>query len=235
MSLITRMRKQTAVYWQLIEEVDAVTGQPTWQAPVEVPVRWEEKMGEVGERRYVPILYYTATIYVDRDMGMWDYLMLGNLVNWTPADPRSTLSWEVAAFRTLPNLRNTESLRIVTAAPSGLKFGDLNGPGIEAITYYSGASTTVGIGGVAVVNPGTVTPISVAVKGKPNDKEEEKIDKRGDYSVVISTWDIPKNLLIPEPKLQDYFTDTVGVRWNVIGWEMGALRSWWRVTARRGA
>ena len=65
MSIITKMRKQTAVYWALSSYDEY--GQPTWDSPVEIECRWEDKSEEFivsdGTRQVS-----NAIVYVDRDM-----------------------------------------------------------------------------------------------------------------------------------------------------------------------
>lgn len=110
MSIITRMRKQTAIYWAITDW--NAFGQPVFADPVEISCRWEDitekfidKDGDVQLSR--------AKVYVDRDISVGSFLKLGSLDSGTDtATPRNnTGAWEVRRFEKLPNLRATEYLR----------------------------------------------------------------------------------------------------------------------------
>lgn len=238
MSIIKRMRKQVAVYWSLIEQLDS-SGQPEWHIPVEVPVRWEEGSAQ-GNLTSVKledgsILTFRATVYVDRDMVHGDYLQLARLSSSTPDDPRDTTSWEVHRFEKIPNLRAKEFLRTTHLAPSHLRLAELQPNGLESITYKRVTGSAVSAGGIMTPTV-TSIDIGVSIHDRLNDRELEKIGKYGDYTTITAAWEIPKKLLPEEPRSVDHFLDQGGVRWNVLGWEEGTLRdSWWRVIARRGA
>lgn len=117
MSIITRMRKQTAVYWPPGSESTAGRdyddyGRPLYGDPVEIDCRWvdvnEEFVGPTGDR-----LSTQSIVYTDRDVGLRGVLMLGELTDITDADnPKNNLNaWEIRRFDKTPNLRNTEVLR----------------------------------------------------------------------------------------------------------------------------
>ena len=110
MSIITKMRKQTAVWWSSTG-VDGY-GRPTWTTPVEVDCRWEDVVQEFvnkdGEERFS-----RSIVYVDRDMKVGDVLMLGELDSGVDEDdPKANDgAWEVSRFAKLPNLKAIEFLR----------------------------------------------------------------------------------------------------------------------------
>lgn len=109
MSIITRMRKQTAVWWQRTGR--DVTGDPSFADPVEIDCRWDDK-----QELFVDVngdeKISRATVYVDRDMSPGDWLKLGELESSTPDDPRDTTgAWEMRDWNKMPNLRATEYLR----------------------------------------------------------------------------------------------------------------------------
>jgi hypothetical protein len=110
MSLITRMRKQTAVYWAPIGYDN--TGHPEWDDPIEIDCRWEDVTEEfidpTGTR-----FFSTAKVYVDQDVELGGVLMLGELDDLeSGSDPKANEgAWEIKRFEKLPNLRNTENLR----------------------------------------------------------------------------------------------------------------------------
>lgn len=112
MSVITRMRKQSAVYWPL-DALDAF-GQPTWGTPVEIECRWEDSNEQIMLPNGETIMS-RATVYVDRDTPEGGLLMLGELSSSVDEDdPKKNAGvWEIRKFDKLPNFRNTEFLRTV--------------------------------------------------------------------------------------------------------------------------
>lgn len=112
MGIITRMLKQTAVYWAPLG-VDEF-GQPTWDTPVEVAVRWEDRaeefLNQEGDRQMS-----RSVVYVGQDVEVNGVLLLGELTSSVDQDdPKSnTGAWEIRRFEKLPNLRVTEYLRTV--------------------------------------------------------------------------------------------------------------------------
>ena len=119
MSIITRMRKQTAVWWpQQSAEVAGMDhdrfGQPQVSDPVQISVRWEDVSEEFIDSNNTRQLS-RARVYVDRDMSVGDILMLGKLTDITDAvNPKENINaWEVRRFEKLPNIKNTEQLRTV--------------------------------------------------------------------------------------------------------------------------
>lgn len=110
MGIITRMRKQKAVYWPC-EGYNAY-GQPVLGTPVEITCRWQDVTvvfkNEKGEDQTSK-----AQIFVDRDVVVNGRLWRGLLVD-APANPitdRTTVT--IQRFEKLPNLRATEYLRTV--------------------------------------------------------------------------------------------------------------------------
>ena len=119
MSIITRMRKQTAVYWAL-EGVESGGddydnfGQPQYTTPVELTVRWEARTEEFLDSQGTRVLS-NAIVYAGQDVDIAGVLMLGELTDITDADnpKENDDAWEIKRFEKLPNLRNTEFLRTV--------------------------------------------------------------------------------------------------------------------------
>ena len=117
MSLISRMRKQTVVYWPLAsldsggDDFDDY-GQPVVTDPVELSCRWEdvseEFVGADGTR-----LLSHAKVYVESDVAVGGILMLGEIDDITDSDniKENDGAWEIKRFDKLPNLKNTEFLR----------------------------------------------------------------------------------------------------------------------------
>ena len=110
MSIITRMRKQTCVYWAL-DTVDQF-GAKQYDSPVEISCRWEEVSEEYldanGQR-----LISNAKVYVDRDMVAGSVLMLDGIASITNEDDvRENLgAYEIKRFDKLPNFKADEFLR----------------------------------------------------------------------------------------------------------------------------
>jgi hypothetical protein len=111
MSLISRSRKQTAVWWSQGSRAADLHGNPQVVAPVEIQCRWDDVLKEFlaadGTNRMSK-----AEVIVDRVMKPGDFLMLGTLANVTNAGvPKSNPgTYEVRRFDTNPNLRASENL-----------------------------------------------------------------------------------------------------------------------------
>jgi len=117
MSIITKMLRQDAVYWPLAGvdsggvDMDAY-GQPIASDPVKIDCRWVDKAVQfsdaVGETRISH-----SVVYVDRDVVLGGFLMLGVLDDVTDEDvPLNNVNaWEIKRFDKTPNLKNTEFLR----------------------------------------------------------------------------------------------------------------------------
>jgi len=103
MSLIRRMRRQTAVYFA--RGSPDVHGEYAFLSPVEIDCRWEDTSQEYldgkGETRTS-----NSIVYVDRVMFPGDRLLLGELDSNTDIKD----AFEIRKFDRLPNLRNTEVL-----------------------------------------------------------------------------------------------------------------------------
>ena len=112
MSLISRMRRQTAVWWARTG-VDSY-GAPEWAEPVEIACRWEEK-AELIRTAAGDEVVSRAVVYVDRDMNEGDMLAVGTLLaldSGQVSDPREVDGvGEVKSFGAVPNLRATEELK----------------------------------------------------------------------------------------------------------------------------
>ncbi len=119
MSIIKRMRKQTAVYWSQ-SGVDAY-GARQYNAPIEIDVRWDDKASQYVNKEGEQVAS-RGTVYVGIDVKPGDMLLKGILIAdssssgtadiLTPEDPKEAGAWEIQQFASIPNLRNTETLRI---------------------------------------------------------------------------------------------------------------------------
>lgn len=106
MSLITRMRRQKAVLWAYVGNNDY--GQPTVDAPIEIKCRFEDVQEEFIDMVGAKVIS-DAKIYLDREVALHSVIWVGRLLD-LPVDPTNLL--EVRKYSALPNLRNTETLRM---------------------------------------------------------------------------------------------------------------------------
>lgn len=116
MSIITRMRRERAVYWAQIAPNDY--GEMAYGEPVEISCRWDEEQREFIRADNTKQLS-RAVVYVDRDMKPGDFLRFGTLEDIEDSSgsvdsvPRNyAQAWEVLGWERMPNLRATEFLRI---------------------------------------------------------------------------------------------------------------------------
>lgn len=110
MSLITRMRRQKAVYWARSATANRF-GVFTFSSPVEIECRWDDSAQQYRDENGEEALS-NAVVYVDRDMKQGDRLKKGEMESDTPDDPMELLdSYEIKRFDDTPNLKATESLR----------------------------------------------------------------------------------------------------------------------------
>lgn len=111
MSIIRKMRKQTAVVWSRSTTPDKF-GQYTFAEPIEIACRWEQKGKEFRDESG-QIDISESVVYVDRELKFGDRLKLGELesdMTSNPFDFEGTA--EIRRFEALPNLRATETLYI---------------------------------------------------------------------------------------------------------------------------
>lgn len=118
MGIITRMRKQTAVYWPLAS-VDSGGvaaddyGVPEVTNPFEISVRWEDRNEEFLDATQTRQLS-NAIVFVDRDVDVGGILMLGvltDVVAGADVKDKNRTAFEIKRYDKLPNLRATEFLR----------------------------------------------------------------------------------------------------------------------------
>lgn len=108
MSIIKRMRRQKAVWWQRLSPDEY--GEFSYAVPVEVSCRWDDTAQEFldpkGETQTS-----RSVVYVDRLMTVGDRLKRGELESDTADDPSEEAeAFEIRRFDQNPNLRNTETL-----------------------------------------------------------------------------------------------------------------------------
>lgn len=112
MSLISRIRRQTAVLWAHGPEGTDEHGHVRFQDPVQITCRWETETKEIIGRAGDTIVA-KMVVYVDRLLTEGDVLMLGTLASITATNPKENPgAWEVIGVTAIPNLRNRETLYI---------------------------------------------------------------------------------------------------------------------------
>ena len=119
MGIIKRMRKQTAVYWELASNDSGGVayddyGNPIMGTPVEIKCRWEDVIEEIIDSKGTARIS-SSTVYVDRDMVAGEILMLGSRTDIS--DPvnikENDGAYEIMKVGKLPNIKATEFLRTV--------------------------------------------------------------------------------------------------------------------------
>lgn len=116
MSLITRMRREKAVYWKRGSK-DRYQNY-TYDAPVEIDCRWDDRAEEfiapTGETKLS-----SAVVYVDRDMTPGDVLLFGDKLTEHDsylggangnAPTRLPKAFAIQSFSRIANLKATEYL-----------------------------------------------------------------------------------------------------------------------------
>jgi len=110
MSIITRMLKQNAVFWAF-ESYDKY-GAPQYSMAENISCRWEDKCEEFidafGDKQLS-----RSIVYVSKDTPVKGVLCLGDTIDVNSGEPLGNPNaWEIRRFEKIPNLRNTEYLRI---------------------------------------------------------------------------------------------------------------------------
>lgn len=113
MSLISRVRKQKAVYWA--PGKNSNFGQPVVNDPVQIDCRWVDVQEEFVDAQGRTVLS-KASVMVDRDVQVGGMLWLGELKNLTSqtVPTKNTNCFEIRAFANVPNFRATEFLKVAT-------------------------------------------------------------------------------------------------------------------------
>jgi len=109
LSLIKRMRRQKALWWNRGPAADRF-GKYPYDAPIEIECRWEDVAVEFVTAKDEKMVS-KAVVYVDRPMKPGDRLKLGEEDSNTQDDPfRDTNAFEIKRFDKMPNLKNKETL-----------------------------------------------------------------------------------------------------------------------------
>ena len=111
MSIITRMRKQSAVYWG--SPVSDGVGGWTWASPVQITCRWEDSIVEFKDETG-QLQLSKAVVYVDQDVDLDGFLYLGTSASLPSDDSDPTViagAYRILRFDDLPNIKATEFLK----------------------------------------------------------------------------------------------------------------------------
>lgn len=111
MGIITKMLKETAVYWAPLA-VDEF-GQPTYVSPVELSVRWQSADTQFEDSEEGP-RSVRSTVYVSSDVEVHGVLWLGDLADVLYlTDPEANEGAKrIRDFKKTPNFKATEWLRV---------------------------------------------------------------------------------------------------------------------------
>lgn len=109
MSLISRMRKQLAVYWSSQKFDDF--GQPIPLEPVEIKCRWEDVQVEYLTKDGTKQVS-NSVVYVDRDVELDGFLWLGELSELTSqtVPEQNEGAHRIKQVNKIPNLKAKEFL-----------------------------------------------------------------------------------------------------------------------------
>ncbi len=107
MSVIKKMRRQKAVWWERLEPDQY--GRFSFAGPVEVDCRWDDSGTEFRTMQGQTEMS-NATVYPDRVMKVGDRLRRGPMDSNEPADPLDITTFEIRRFDQNPNFKATETL-----------------------------------------------------------------------------------------------------------------------------
>lgn len=111
MSVIKKMRRQTAVLWSRNTSPDA-SGRFSYAFPVQVACRWDDQLGSFKNRDGEDVAS-NAQVYPDREVKVGDKFKKGSLDSETPDDPTDDRdAYEVQAVENIPNFKATETLHV---------------------------------------------------------------------------------------------------------------------------
>jgi hypothetical protein len=111
MSIISKVRRQTCVYWPRAGFSEF--GYPKFGSARELSCRWDDQTEEIiaadGTRRLSQ-----AQVMVGEDLQVGGFLMLGTLADVTDfvSPSNNSGAWEIVRLTKNPNMRATEFLRI---------------------------------------------------------------------------------------------------------------------------
>ena len=110
MGIITKMLKQKAVYWEF-QSLDSF-GKPVFSTPKEISVRWEDTLEKFMDASGNEVVS-KSKVYCDRDLKVRSLLKLSKLEDLPSTDwQQNSGVFTISRFDKIPNLRNTETVRI---------------------------------------------------------------------------------------------------------------------------
>jgi hypothetical protein len=106
LSFINRISVQTAVYWA--NPVDDGFGTCTFDAPIEIRVRWEDRSKTIIDRDRKEIVADVAVL-VNQDLDLGGFLYLGDLddLDSTPVPSEVEGAFEILSFEKVPLIKST--------------------------------------------------------------------------------------------------------------------------------
>lgn len=114
MGLVRKFLNQTAVYWGKGSGsgIDSY-GNPVFDDPVEINCRWEDVQEEFIDSMDIRQTS-RSKVYVEEDLEIGGVLMLGEYdTSLDDVNPKNnTNAWEIRAFNKIPNIRNTETVKV---------------------------------------------------------------------------------------------------------------------------
>lgn len=110
MSVIRKMRRQKAVYWEKLPTPDRF-GRSRFASPVEIDCRWDGRQEEFIDSQMARQVS-RAVVYVDRIMKEGDMLAEITLdqIGSVSDEPEQNKAFVIRAFTTTPNFKATETL-----------------------------------------------------------------------------------------------------------------------------
>jgi hypothetical protein len=109
MSIIKKMRKQTAVWWARSATINRF-GKYSYEEPIEIKCRWDTAGVEFRNTQGQTVMS-NSTIYPDRVLAVGDMLKEGDVESDTVSDPTTDqTAYEIQRFDKTPNIKNTETL-----------------------------------------------------------------------------------------------------------------------------
>ena len=113
MGLVARFLNQVAVYWPkgTGSSLDSY-GNPVYGIPVEIRCRWEDVQEDFIDSMDIRQVS-RSKVYVEEDLDIGGVLMLGEYDTSLDSVPKNNPNaWEIRAFNKIPNIRNTEIIRV---------------------------------------------------------------------------------------------------------------------------
>ena len=109
MSIIKKMRKQQATWWERSATPDK-WGRFTYSAPVQIDCRWDDVGVEFRDPKGQTVMS-NSVVFPDRILSIGDMLKEGAVESDEPEDPTTvTAAYEIQRFDKTPNFRATETL-----------------------------------------------------------------------------------------------------------------------------